>query len=109
MISGNTDVIYIRYLCRSPLVEYIFFLFTLDPADGDQEICSIHPPNGESLLTEFQIKCEEELINERDIPLTYIWTYRRRSNETWKSITYPSDGEFVLVVFLRGLSRNVLL
>ena len=102
MISGNTEffVIYVGHSLWN-----IFFLFILNPADEEQEICSIHPPNGESLSTEFHIKCEEELINERDIPLTYIWTYRRRSNETWKSITYPSDGEFVLVVFKRFESK----
>ena len=65
----------------------------------EQDICFINPPKGESLKTEFQIKCEEEKIDENDLPLMYMWTYRKSKNETWKSITYPSDGELDTIVY----------
>ena len=57
-----------------------------------KEVCTAEPKEGYALETEFQIKCDEDLIEEEDIPLLFNWYFRVKSNETWKIITYPSDG-----------------
>ena len=57
-----------------------------------EDICFINPHNGTALKTEFQIKCEEGEIDDPDLPYLYTWNYRKSKDETWKSITYPTDG-----------------
>ena len=57
-----------------------------------KDICQSHPSEGIALETEFYIECNEDEIDEQDIPLLFHWYFRTTSNGTWQTITYPSDG-----------------
>ena len=54
------------------------------------------------MSTEFQVQCDENEIKDEDHPLLYIWEYRKSGNDSWKSITYPTDGEWGEGVRERG-------
>ena len=79
-----------------------FIMYTMiinsAPVNTSQHPCFVFPSHGISMETSFKIKCEDGGIVDPDIPLLYQWFYRTNSSGTWKSITYPSDGNILLKV-----------